>query len=273
MKTVLAQGRKDLVANSVLFWVWGVCVGIDCLCFLTRLPYFLFVGNAASSVVSLGSLLGGMTIVIAALVTQALLAIVLFVRIVQADSLTDSSAFWRTRPIARYELLAEKALFAALLLAGGVLAAWATHSGSPRTVSGTAMLGTLGFVAGVFAFAAVTSDFSRFILALLALAWGAMIVAAILLALLKYLATSSGVAFASWPLAAPSFFTGEHAHLLISAFYLLAFVGIVVFQYLTLRTHVSRKLLFATFFIASVLQGNGGRIEFHSSRSSHVRGP
>jgi hypothetical protein len=273
MKTVLAQGRKDLVSHAVLLWVWAVCVGIDGLCFLDRIPFHPDLASGTSAVVLSGSIVGGLTIAVAAFATQALLAIILLIRIVQADLLTDSSAFWRTRPIARHELLLEKALFAALFVVGGFLAGWAVHFGSPLASGGRVLLSTLVFVSGLFAFAAVTADLSKFIIVFLGLAWGALIVAGILLALLKYLAMSAGISTSYWPLAASSFFPGEYGHLVLSAFYLVAFLGIVVFQYLTLRTRISRQLLFATFFVASVLQGSRGHIEFHSQSTTHVRGP
>jgi hypothetical protein len=271
MKTVLAQGRKDLASQAVLLWVWGLCVGVDCLCFLTRIPLH-FALNGRGPIFLLGAIVGGMTMPLVAFVTQALLGFVLLVRIVQNDLLTDSSAFWRTRPITRYELLAEKALFAALLLAGGALAASALAADSPPASNGAALLGALVFVAGVFVFAAVTSDFSKFIVAFLALAWGGMIVGAIFMAIIKNLTVPAGSVATSWPSAAPSLLAGAEGHRVISVFYLLAFVAIAAFQYLTLRTKVARALLFATFLLATILQGGGG-IQVHHTTRLHVRGP
>jgi hypothetical protein len=51
------------------------------------------------------------------LVAEALLAIGLVVAVIQADSLSGTTAFWLTRPTRRYHVVAAKTLFLIALLA------------------------------------------------------------------------------------------------------------------------------------------------------------
>lgn len=251
MKTILAHLKKDITSFRTLLWMWAILVGFDCLGFFDRITLPHASGDAGLIVVAGLALFvaGG----VASFAFQMLLLLLLIVRVIHADPLTESDAFWRTRPISRGALLAEKMLFIALLLVGVFLAALAIRVHSGDTSRAIMLLQAMVLVSGLMAFTAVTSDFSKLILTFILMALGAGILASILLGLGR-LVESTGAEIFHFP-------TGRHQllsnseQLGASVLYFGGFFTVVVYQYLTLRTNVSRMILFTTLFLAALLQG------------------
>ena len=254
MKTILAQLKKDIASFGPLAWIWTILIGIDCLAFLDRMP----VSHASYHGMGLAFLIPIIIVFVvgisASFILQILFVPVLIIRVIHADPLTESDAFWRTRPISRGALLTEKALFISVLLAGMVLAAFAIRfqSGNASTVA--TVLQTAVFMSGVVAFAAVTSSFSRLILNFIGIALGAGVLASIVLGLGRYLVSIGANLFHS-SVNAHALFPINPGQVGTSFLYLGGCLIVVIYQYLTLKTNISRAGLFATFFLAALLQG------------------
>lgn len=251
MKTILAHLKKDVALFRPLLWIWAILVGIDCLSFFDRIPFSHASGNAGLVVVS------GLVLLVASgvasFVFQMLLSLLLVVRVIHADPLTESDAFWRTRPISRGALLAEKSLFIALLLMGTVFAALAIRFHSGNT-SGAAMLLQIAvLVFGIMAFTVVTSNFSKLILTFIVTALGAGILAGIVLGFVRFLISMNRNLFDS--MSGHVLFVSNSWQFGASAIYLVGFLTVIICQYLTLKTNISRMVLFATLFLAALLQG------------------
>jgi hypothetical protein len=252
MKIILAQFKKDLASARGLFWLWAGCVSFVCLCFLGRVSLPVQGLSTNGVAVFAFSVLGIATGLIASFAIQLILFMVLVVRIIHADPLTEPNAFWRTRPVSRSSLLAEKLLLIALLLLGELLASLAMGVRPERTMWLAGALHFLTFTAGLAAFAAVTSNLSRLIVTSVVIGFAAQVAAAIVLALVR----RARAAFQERPMYSvdPGPFFGDPAALVISAFFLVGFLVAIICQYLTLRTNVSRAILCATFFLATLLQ-------------------
>ena len=251
MKTILAQLKKDIAICGPLLWVWVVCVAVDSLCFLDRIGPTHISDKKVLSVLVL-SLLAVMTSVLASFVIQLLLLMVLVIQVIHADSLVDPNAFWRTRPIARSALLTEKALFVVLLLAGTLLAASAIHFQSGSSGRAEQLLHFVVFVAGLVAFSAVTSNFAKLILTAVVITIATGVVTSVIVNLTRsiLLLYSNHSHYA-----ASGYYSGNSAPAVVSAIYLAGFVAVIVWQYLTLRTNVSRAILCLTFFLGTLLAG------------------
>jgi hypothetical protein len=266
MKIILAQIRKDLVSARTLFWGWVICIGLERLFFFARhLPSIPPNLDQRSGGIFVVSMIGIMTGVMGVYLLQGFLFTLLVVRVIHDDPLTEPNAFWRTRPVPRPALLAAKALLICCLLAVEHLTGLASPihssgnmsaSGFTATVLGTgiaAVLQSLQLVAGLAAFAVVTSNLTELILSALVILFAAFVSGGLLLNLIRR---------TIW-FPRHFFFIGtEHFSLFghpatweISLLYTAGFVLVIVWQYLTLRTNVARGLLFTTFLVAALWQG------------------
>ncbi len=254
MKTILAHLKKDIVSFGRLAWIWTILIGFDCLAFLDRIPVSHTWHGGMGLVFMIPAVILSILGASASLILQILFVPVLIVQVIHADALTESDAFWRTRPISRGALLAEKALFITLLLAGMALAAFAIrfHSGNASTVA--TVLQTAVFVSGLVAFAAVTSSFSRLILNFIGIVLGAGVLASMVLGFGRYM-ESIGANLGHFPMSAHSLSLSNSGQAGTAFLYLGGCLTVVIYQYLTLKTNISRVGLFATFFLAALLQG------------------
>jgi hypothetical protein len=258
MKTILAHLKKDIASFRPLLWIWVICVSIDCLLFLpggtphrqTVIPHGLIGGFNLVLVAGFVVVVGSAFILFC---VQMLLFPLLIIQVIHADPLTESDAFWRTRPISRSALLTEKALFVVLLLIGTILAMLAVKFHFQNTSKAATMLQAVVFATGLMAFATVTSNFSKLILTVIAIAFGAGALASIFLGLWRFGISMSNGLF-HFPLNEQPLFINNIGQFGISVLYISGFLSVIVCQYLTLKTNISRLLLFATVFLAMLLE-------------------
>lgn len=253
MKLILAHLKKDAITFRTLLWIWGACVAFDCLfallaALIVKIPasgmgIAFFLSVFASLILGLISTLG----------LQFILLAVIIVGIIQTDSLQESDAFWRTRPISRRDLLLEKIFFVVLLVTGTALATLSLNFkvGSGIWIWPKAAACVLGLVA----FAAVTTSFSKLILNGLGFALVAQATSSVLLMVLRYAAQTSGTLRDFFPIHANTDLTSGSMPLWIVALYIGGFLAVIVNQYLTLKINTSRAILFVTLLLTAVLQG------------------
>ncbi len=254
MKVILAQMRKDLVSARVLGWGWVICVGIECLFFVGRHLPPIAPGLPPREVgVFALSMMGVMTGVIGASLLQGFFFALLVIRFIHDDPLTQPNAFWRTRPVSRQALLMEKALLIFCLVAVEYLIGLASPFNRAGNMTGLAtILQSLQLVAGLAAFAVVTSNLTELVLSALIILFSAMISGGLLLNFLRRTIPAPGHSFSI--AASPSSLLGHPAPWEISLLYTAGFVLVIVWQYLTLKTNVARGFLFVTFLVAALWQ-------------------
>lgn len=250
MKFLLAQFRKDIALAPVLFWSWVACTAGQILLGLSR--WTISAGPRPEepsstlllAIVGLGA--GGAVLQLA----QFVLTLALAVHVVHADCLVDADAFWRTRPIARGQLLGAKAL-AITLLALGLAVCWL--AGGLRVGLGNALWGSAhagAFLLGLFAFAALTPSLTRLGLTYLGYALGSQAVAQLFWGALGH----------PWPPAmSPGYHKtlsppGDWVDISLTSMSLVGFTAVILCQYLTLRTNASRLILGVTFLATALLR-------------------
>ncbi len=253
MKIILAQLKKDLASCKFLFWAWVVCIAANCLFFLDRLP-LPSINEPNKLAVFVVTMAGLMTGMIASYFLQLLLLMALVVQVIQADPLTERDAFWRTRPVSRGTLLAEKVLFIVLLLSGELLAAWAIRFNAGTASQVHQGIQFVEFVSGLAAFAAVTANVSNLIGTAVVIACVTQVLTAIFVKVAEN-AQLIHLGHSSFPGAGYSPFFGHVAPFEISAVYLAGFIFVFVWQYLTLKKNVALGVLWGTFLTAALLQG------------------
>ncbi|CAN5759922.1 hypothetical protein BH09VER1_BH09VER1_13050 [soil metagenome] len=257
MKTILAHLKKDLISSRGLLIAWASCVALAFLFFILRVafpnPSWLSPQSNPDELFKVVATVGALfTGIVGAMGIQFLLLTLILVQIIHLDPLTNPDAFWRTRPISGGSLLAAKSLFAALLVIGAFLSTFALHLN--ESTWPTTFLSILVFVTGLAAIAAITTSISQMILHWLAITIIASLAAHAVLAGRQLTLTSlHGTPFSasfSQHLSTPS----ASSSFGFTALYFIGFLGAILCQYFTLRTNLSRALLFATFFLAILLK-------------------
>lgn len=236
MNTVIAHLKKDLVPLRGLLVTMAIiliaAVAIRAM-------------SAAGLPIHIRGNLGGLL--------QVLILAALIVRVIHQDSLTDIDEFWRTRPISRHQLLLAKGCFLVppILAALIVCRPWASASNG---ADGAKLLELSTFMVGLAAFATVTSGFSKMILlaikvllvtVLLTLVLGLTI--GLLLLPWQHL-SGKGMSFLSESGISPA---GLSIAANLATFG--GFLGVVVYQYLTLKTETSVRAIYGLCLAASVV--------------------
>jgi hypothetical protein len=244
MNILLAHIKKDAITVRKLLYVWAAFVGIDLVFGIAThalhiSPKELSPQGAAWFMATIFSLLIG---IISTLLFQAVVLMLLIVRIIQTDSLIDPDAYWRTRPIARLNLLKEKTLFTGSLAIASALAVFAlgvqSNNLDPKFY--------LPLFLGLVAFAAITKNLSNLILTFLGFTIGAHILSGVALSILRYLVSITGTTQSIFPI-----HSANAASAGAFAVYTLGFLVIIAHQYLTLQTRRSQILLGLTLFLAA----------------------
>ena len=236
MKFLAAQLKKDAILARLLLVGWAAATAMSLLELLLRTPLF-------AGMVQVNQGMG--SLVVLSLIAQPFFLVGLFVLVVQDDSLTDSGAFWRTRPIPRLGLLGAKALLLIppLAISSGILRALVPQmSGSFPSTS--------AFFLGVAAFAAVTLNFGRAFGTFALVGLGAGFAAALVRSLSNADLTVGSHHWGAHLFALPTLpYEGE----IRTALFLVGFAAVVVHQYLTLRTRVSLGMLTGIFLVGYLL--------------------
>jgi hypothetical protein len=233
MNFLIAQWKKEIVSAPFLVGAWAVCGAICLLQRLQSAPLISPHVGGSDGLIGAGGFLFSFLLF--------LVLSILFVRVIHEDPLTDDSAFWRTRPVSRWQLLAAKAgllfpMVAISLLVSGesVLHSW---------------MAVCLFFLGLTAFLSVSSSFGGGLGIFLLVVIGAGCVPALIHTL-----TNSDLVWGShhWHLQVnnPFPFVTDHAGAISHALFLLGLPLVIVHQYRTLRTRVSIGLLAAVFFLA-----------------------
>jgi hypothetical protein len=265
MKTIVALMKKDIVTFRPLLVAWGICAGINGLHILGWLFSSLFALRIRNAFLAFPQASGGadvhafaqqwavgmgfafmfLSLSVLALLCGYVIFLILTIRAIHSDSLTERDAFWRTRPIPRRLLLAEKAILVGLLFLVTAAAAWMFHSGESWSAHGLRLLNAGALVSGVVAIACVTRNLSQLILTALGYAVGAQLLAGVVGAL-GHAILGKSVGFL------PLIPGGEFG---ASVIYLVGFSAVIVNQYLTLKLNLSRLVLFGTFALVALGRG------------------
>lgn len=257
MKTILAHWKKDLISSRSMLIGWAVCIALAGIFFIIRVvdpnPAWLHPQPGSENLPKvMAAIFAMITGIVGLMGVQFLLLALLVIHVIHLDPLTNPDAFWRTRPISGGALLAAKSLFIALLVLGAGLSVASLKLDPAPGVH--AFLGGLVFVIGLVAFASITTSLSQLILH-----WLAIIILAGL---------SAHVLLAAWQLTLASLHGSsfnvtfsQHIStisatdpLWLAVLYLAGFLAAILCQYFTLRTNFSRAILFATFFLSTLLQ-------------------
>lgn len=241
MKSIFAHIKKDAITCRTLLCVWAACLAVDFVFSLVTISPLAKGTEATFAFKSIAICLA--FAVMSSIIVQFIVLGMLIVRIVQEDSLQDADAFWRTRPFSRMDLLKEKAIFVVGLGGGTFLAMLAIHM-----TGGYDFIHMMVYLTGLFAFAAVTTSLSKLILNALGIAVVSQIAASIVILIIQYIARTVGIVQAHLITQSPQY--GE-----VSGIYIVGFIAVVIFQYLTLKTNASRYALFGILLVAAVLQG------------------
>jgi hypothetical protein len=257
MKTILAHWKKDLISSRGLFIAWALCV----IVILGILAFRLAGPNAVPSLLPsnpdglpkvMALLFAGVMGFVGVAGLQFLLLTLLVARVIHLDPLVDPDAWWRTRPISGLSLLGAKSLYVAVCLLGAFATIGTIKFGDPTMLS--AFLSATVFVVGVVAFASLTSDLGKLILNWLGIAVLASVLAQIILGLWHQTLVSLHSSSLSVDFHANATVGTYNAPVLIPLLYLAGFLAAIFCQYLQQRTNLSRAILFATFFFASLLK-------------------
>lgn len=238
MNALLAHWRKDLLSSraELLLWATGlvlvflfVLVGKIC-------PTLIFSDFWTGSFTTNFGMYSRETILLRGILL--ILPLLLIVHIIQLDSLIDPNAFWRTRPLPRRSFLGAKLIFLALALAGVLLSNFAVRL--PERIPDPLLNLTALFFEAV-ALATVTSRFSRMVLNVLLFEFASSVTAfALSLALGRYFNLQAT-------------FTNS-APVWLYALFFAGLLAAIVCQYLTLRTNLSRAIIFVTMTSCYLLQ-------------------
>lgn len=237
MNIYLAQLRKDVALRRAMWMAWVACVAICGLAYAAQGMKISPPGGPVFAVLVFG-----------AMTAQFFLLLLLTVQVINADPLVDRDAYWRTRPIPRGTLLAEKMTVVAVLTAGSIVATLSLTMGRGHPP----LAGYFTFMLGLAAFAAITRSFSTMLLHVMALAVSAKVLAAVINAQVSMTATANE---RTWSLNfGQQMMEGAPVIWWLPAVYLAGFGFVIVWQYLTLRTTVSRVVLFLTFLVGALLE-------------------
>jgi hypothetical protein len=242
---ITAQMKKDLVPLR------GLLLGMGGLLALSLLVRIL---EATGGLHVSGGLAAGL---------QALLVIILLIRLIHLDSPADPDAFWRTRPLTGGQLLTAKAAF----FLPPFLALLALSQPAPAAEVFQKFCPVL---AGTAAFACVTKKFSETVF----LAVKMIILAALMNMLLVVvvggawaLGTLLILGLRPWPqlLSGPDPMPIGAFHepfsLVLNGLVVAAYVGVVIYQYLTLRTKTAVRALFVIVFLSAIASSVTGRAD------------
>ncbi len=120
---------------------------------LTLLKFFMGLGIAVPALI--------------AYLQQWIISTILMIRLIHNDCLIDIDGFWRTRPVNRGALLAEKCFFLVLFQLTLIIGGFALNSNTAGpTIDGVT------FLAGLAAFASVTPGLSQLLLTALKISIG-----------------------------------------------------------------------------------------------------
>ena len=259
MKMILAHWKKDLLSSRGLVITWAACVILMLLMLAFRFaaPHLMpMVETNALKGTPKGVaffLIGMLGFVCSAGLQFALLSLLL-ARVVHLDPLIDPNAWWRTRPIAPLNLLAVKGFTAGLGLLGAFLTIAVIKFGDISMLA-TFLSATI-FVLGVIAFASVSRNLSQLILNWLGLGLVAGYLAQVIRVFFDH--SVSLARDHSFSLGMMTNFQVPQAvasqAIWLGLLYLAGFLAAIFCQYLTRRTNLSRVILFATFFVAMLLE-------------------
>ncbi|MEO6847123.1 MAG: hypothetical protein ABI443_06550 [Chthoniobacterales bacterium] len=256
MNVILAQLRKDVLTQRFLLLAWALCSAFNFI-----IPFFHInpVGSASlvgQAVLGIG-LLGG---IYAAAGVQFLLLAILAARIIQEDPLVGTEVFWRTRPVSRARLLAEKLLLIATLY---IVTIFTCGPLSLQSHDYAFPFFSLIFILSFVAFASVTVGFVELILTFL----GVGIVAEFFSILMYFLRNfrlskivhetqlqNGTVHSYNYNLSSDAASVPSAGVDWVSLVLIACLVAIIVHQYLTTRTKRSLLFLFLALLLTSLLK-------------------
>ena len=234
MHAITAQLKKDAIPVRGLLVAMGILLVINIVAMLNTMPSLRRILQAMwiPDIHIHGSGLIGI---------QLVMLLFLIVRVIHQDPLTDPGAFWRSRPIARGQLLLGKSgLIAPLAILVLLLA-----MGSGVKDEG----GVCVFTIGLAAFATVTTRFSEMMTLFLKIVLGYFALAFSLSVLLAIISALSGSR--SLLNATQAFNQSDHPPA-FQALLGLCFLIVIIHQYLTMKTRISVCLIFLACWAAFI---------------------
>jgi hypothetical protein len=261
MKIALAQLKKDIRCQRTPLILWIICLVLGLV--PLAITWVVNKPGTESALLNLSDtqkVVGIMSYVaiLMGCITAAgfgmfLLLPILVTRVVHDDPLMGTSAFWRTRPIPRPQLMLAKALFIGVLLSP-LLVGMSTGGG--QVGQDRFWPAMTAWIAAVAALAAITPGMGAWFGYGAAFLFGKLIFSGIIDALWNHY--HGPEALFSDEALHPLIATGKFLHLNASDFfhlcYLAGFVGVFIHQYLTLRTRRSLLLFIAVLVTVGVLQ-------------------